>query len=82
MTRVECAAMINKHCINWRCSQKPELMHTGNSPDKPQWWCCVCKSEYYVDKEGSLTKDRPFKWPTTKNKTENYEIKNGHWKKV
>jgi hypothetical protein len=69
-----------KYCT--QCNQRPELMHTGKSPGEPQWYCVACGQEYYVDKDGSLCIEPPFKWPQTNNKSESYEIKNGHWKKV
>ena len=53
-----------KRCTN--CVQKPKLRQTGWSGTHPEWYCPVCKKEYYTEKDGSLTKERPFKWPGTK----------------
>jgi hypothetical protein len=46
------------------CVQGPKLKPTGWSGDHPEWYCPVCKKEYYVERDGSLTGERPFKWPT------------------
>ena len=72
---------INKYCK--RCAQHPELCHTGQSPGNPQWYCIVCKTEYYQDKDGKLLIDRPFSWPVgAKGNTETWQIKKGHWTKT
>ena len=74
---------MKRFCINPNCVQKPELCHTGEGEHKPQWYCFYCETSYYVDKEGRLTTERPFEWPTTiKRDIEKYEIKDGHWKSV
>ena len=48
------------------CVQRPKLKQTGWSGDHPEWYCPVCKKEYYVERDDSLTDERPFKWPTKK----------------
>ena len=48
------------------CVQEPKLRQTGWSGDHPEWHCPICKKEYYVEKDGSLTGERPFAWPTKK----------------
>jgi len=48
------------------CVQGAKLRQTGWSGDHPEWYCPVCKKEYYVEGDGSLTGERPFKWPTKK----------------
>ena len=47
------------------CDQKPKLRQTGKSPPHTEWFCPICKVEYYVDEKGNLSKEKPFKWPTT-----------------
>ena len=69
---------MKKHCT--KCAQHPELMHTGQGPNKPQWYCVVCKSEYYQNERGEIVKDRPFSWPVgVKANKEKAVLKNGHW---
>ena len=58
-------------------------MHTGKSEGQAQWYCVVCKTEYYVDKDGSLLAERPCTWPVgVKANQESWEIKEGHWTKT
>ena len=57
------SGVIMKRCIDIGCAQKPKLRPTGWSSPNQEWYCPVCKTKYYVDKEGDLTKDKPFKWP-------------------
>jgi len=49
-----------------KCVQGPKLKQTGWSGDHPEWYCPVCKKEYYVESDGSLAVERPFKWPAKK----------------
>ncbi|MBT8368114.1 MAG: hypothetical protein KJP23_25755 [Deltaproteobacteria bacterium] len=46
------------------CAQAPELRQTGWSGDHPEWYCPVCKKSYYANRDGSITSERPFKWPS------------------
>ena len=48
------------------CAQGPKLRQTGWSGDHPEWYCPVCKKKYYTEKDGLLTSERPFKWPSKK----------------
>jgi len=48
------------------CAQGPELRQTGWSGTHPEWYCPVCKKEFYTEKDGVLTSERPFKWPNKK----------------
>ena len=73
-------SMKSKRCS--KCAQHAKLRQTGNSPDKAQLYCPICKKEYYLDKEGNLSTERPAEWPAKKPESENYEIKKGHWQKV
>lgn len=66
-------------CTN--CAQQPELKQTGKSPDKAQLYCLVCKTEYYIHKDGTISKDRSTDWPTTKPKEEKWELEDGYWRK-
>ncbi len=45
------------------CVQGAILRQTGWSGDHPEWYCPVCKKEYYVEKDGLITSERPFKKP-------------------
>ena len=47
------------------CVQCPPLRQTGWSGDHPEWYCPVCKKEFYGT-DSHLTEDRPFKWPEKK----------------
>ena len=73
---------MHRHCI--KCAQKPELWHTGKSENDAQWYCIVCKTSYYVDKDGKLLTERPFSWPATVPKAAgSWEIsKEGYWTKT
>lgn len=52
------------------CVQRAQLRQTGWGKPHPEWYCPVCKQEYYVvNSTGELTKERPFEWP--KGKREN-----------
>jgi hypothetical protein len=48
------------------CTQEPKLRQTGWSGNHPEWYCPVCKKKYYTEKDGLLTSERPFKWPSKK----------------
>jgi hypothetical protein len=62
------------------CPQRATLRQTGNSEGDTQWYCPVCKQEYYEDKDGKLSKERPFAWPKKKSVQKKiWQIKNGNW---
>jgi hypothetical protein len=48
------------HGFNW-----PSLLKTGANEPHPEYYCCVCQKQFYVDK-GVLTEERPFAWPKKK----------------
>ena len=59
--------MKSRRCSN--CAQRAELRQTGWSGTHAEWYCPVCGKEYYIEKDGVLTTERPFKWPTGKKPT-------------
>ncbi len=49
----------------------PQLRQTGWGGSHATWYCPVCKVKYYTEKDGSITTEKPFKWPDKKKKVEN-----------
>jgi hypothetical protein len=74
--------IITKRCNNWHCSQKAVLRPTGYSADKPQWYCIVCKTEYFDDGHGGIATDIQFEWKVTPKEYKTREVKNGVWRDV
>ena len=52
----------NMRCTE--CCQNRKLEQTGWGPPSAEWVCPTCKQEYYIEKDNSLSKERPFRWPT------------------